>query len=371
MRWTSSKLLQNWCALLFGLAVALAVAEIVLRLYNPFGFRVKGHKIILPTFERLAITNHRIKRLDNKIIHTRNSLGFRGEEPPRNFVDYLTLLFVGGSTTECFYISDHKTWPHLLGERLKKSFNDVWVNNAGLEGHSTFGHNILMQDFIVRLKPKVVVFLVGVNDIGYGNAQPQPICLRDLSNTKSEVLSLMINLQNHLRTIKMKIGDWPLNLADSEEIEIPPKQQADIIQRHRWQYLDGYQQRLTRLIETAQQEHMVPVLITQPILVGFGIDGITGRDLAKVKLENFAGQAIPYSNGELSWKIMELYNDVTRKVAIEKGVFLIDLAVKMPKDSRYFYDAVHFTNEGAERVSYIVKQDLTPFLKQHFPKYAD
>lgn len=55
---------------------------------------------------------------------------------------YLTIISVGGSTTECFYISDDKTWTHILGMKLKSVFTRVWINNAGLDGHSTFGHII-------------------------------------------------------------------------------------------------------------------------------------------------------------------------------------------------------------------------------------
>jgi len=35
-------------------------------------------------------------------------------------------------------------------------------------------------------------------------------------------------------------------------------------------------------------------------------------------------------------------------------VFLIDLAHKMPKSSAYFYDFIHFTEEGAEMVAEIM-----------------
>ena len=75
---------------------------------------------------------------------------------PKTFEDYLTIIAVGGSTTECFLIADGQDWPAILGEKLKKSFNLVWINNAGLDGHSTFGHNVLMKDYIVKIKPKVV-----------------------------------------------------------------------------------------------------------------------------------------------------------------------------------------------------------------------
>ena len=141
------------------------VTEILLRIYNPFEFRVKGNKINLPVYFNYKIEIKDTKRLNNFVVHTKNSIGFRGEEAPKTFEDYLTIIAVGGSTTECFLIADGQDWPTILGEKLKKSFNLIWINNAGLDGHSTFGHNVLMQDYIVKIKPKVVLFLVGINDL--------------------------------------------------------------------------------------------------------------------------------------------------------------------------------------------------------------
>jgi hypothetical protein len=69
------------------------------------------------------------------------------------------------------------------------------------------------------------------------------------------------------------------------------------------------------------------------------------------------------ANGRLWWKVQELYNDVTRRTAASRGVLLIDAARELPKDSRLFYDFMHFTNEGAARLGDIVASHLGPTLK--------
>jgi len=43
---------------------------------------------------------------------------------------------------------------------------DIWINNAGLDGHSTAGHLVLMREYIALMKPDVVIFLIGLNDVG-------------------------------------------------------------------------------------------------------------------------------------------------------------------------------------------------------------
>ncbi len=140
----------------------------VLRARNPLGFRMQGNTLRLPAnqvYDIRADERSRSDQLDAHIIHTKNSLGFRGPEPPDGFPGWLTLVAVGGSTTECFYLSDGRTWPERLAARLQPEFRQVWVNNAGLDGHSTFGHLLLTRQTLVPLHPKVIQSLVGLNDM--------------------------------------------------------------------------------------------------------------------------------------------------------------------------------------------------------------
>src|SRR4030042_3773233 len=170
LRTRLGNVVKNILVLLISLILVLGICEIILRVYNPLGFRIKGDKIILPVNKK-EIIYHEPGKLDELVIHQKNSLGFRGPEPPPDFADYLTVVAIGGSTTECFELAEDKTWPHVLGEKLKEDFNRLWLNNAGLSGNSTFGNYVLVRDFMVKLKPKVALFLVGVNDIGISGAR--------------------------------------------------------------------------------------------------------------------------------------------------------------------------------------------------------
>ena len=50
------------------------------------------------------------------------------------------------------------------GSLEKLAYELVWLNNAGLDGHSTFGHEILLRSHIIKLKPDMIIFLTGIND---------------------------------------------------------------------------------------------------------------------------------------------------------------------------------------------------------------
>lgn len=96
--------------------------------------------------------------------------------------------------------------------------------------------------------------------------------------------------------------------------------------------------------------------------MGEGIDPLTGVNLETVKLTS------NQTNGKLFWQILELYNNITKQTYKETNIYNIDLANVLPKDSRYFYDVLHYTNEGAEKVAEIIHGEL----KNHFDlKYKD
>ena len=166
---------KNFSLILLSLIFALSICEITLRFYNPFGFRIKGDNIVLPVNKTEILHHGKCTKIDALVVHHNNSLGFKGPEPPQDFADWLTVVAVGGSTTECLEIAADKTWPHQLGVKLQHDFNKLWLNNAGFCGHSTYGHYILMHNFIAKLKPKVAVFLIGINEVGSaipGNSTP-------------------------------------------------------------------------------------------------------------------------------------------------------------------------------------------------------
>ena len=111
-----------------------------------------------------------------------------------------------------------------------------------------------------------------------------------------------------------------------------------------------------------QQRDDQPVLVTQPTLYGPGTDPVTGVNLSTVKL----GDDL---NGGLMFKVVDLYNDVTRRVAQKDGVLLIDLARELPRNSAYYYDYLHYTEPGAAEVAGIVDRHLAPFLAARYPSF--
>ena len=120
--------------------------------------------------------------------------------------------------------------PICLGQQLDRDFPKLWINNAGLDGATTYRHLILMEDYVVHLKPKVVLFLVGINDVGVGylDYRPRPGFggwIRSLTN-RSEVYSLGLNLYRYFIVQRRGLLHREVDLKKEGTLEVPEEIQA-------------------------------------------------------------------------------------------------------------------------------------------------
>ena len=352
------KLLKISSYLFFLLITVFFLCEIILRIWNPFEFRQGDNEVILPRNRKMIFTNSTIPGIGKKIIHTKNSLGFRGPEPPKNINDVTSIIAVGGSTTECFYISDSMCWTNLLSNHLNKGSGKIWINNAGYQGHSTYGNFILINDYIRHLHPDYVLLMEGMNEVNRTDIKDDESILSSNNKTStwgwikrnSSVVSVIINIQRKLFADRLGVTDHYFDPAAMGSLTLPDNF-IDSSIRKQQPLVDAYSKRLQRIIDTCIAANIRPILITQPVLYGQEKDCLTGTDLSTVKITKGY-------NGKLFWLLLELYNNKTRQIAKEKDIPLIDLATEMPKCSRYFYDVCHFTNQGSMKVADIISRHM-------------
>lgn len=354
-------MIKNFKALLFGLFVALLLCEIILRIYNPFSNFTKHGRLILPANQKTVFENKWIKQLDPQIHYSRNSLGFRGPEPPDSISKLNSIICIGGSTTECRFLSDSTTWPFLLGEKLKDSIPNVWVNNGGIDGHSTFGHLLLLKEYIIKLKPKYVLLLTGVNDvetekpesfdlmnenkIHFTSARQFFKSVLNKTETGSTVFQLYAIKAAYKKGLIHKEVDFK-TLPDTTLTASYIQQELD----HQKIYLTGYQKRLQEIITICKTNGIHPVLLTQPSLYGAYVDSATGLKM-NTKYYPVDGNI---KNNLLQEQVLEEYNNVIR--SFQNQATVIDLSKLMPKNTVYYYDFIHFNKEGALKVAEILAQ---------------
>ena len=360
------KILYGFALLVF----TLIVAEILLQIYDPFPSSIVGDKIILtPNYNKVFRNKVLNQAMDSMIIYKRNSIGFRGDEPPRPFGSALSIVAIGGSTTECMFISEGKTWEDVLQKKLRIKFPALWINNAGFSGHSTFGHIILLHDYIGALKPHICLFLVGANDLGRSDLRANDSdfsltrqkWLLDLAKRSKLVNAMLTITRNHLAKEKTVADNYAFSLTKNIPLQLYDSVIQNAVDAESL-LLRNYDSRLKELIRLCRLNNIEPVFITQPSLVGEGIDSLTGVNLATYRLNDT-------TNGKQYWKRLELYNNETIKVAKASNTFVIDLAHELPKSSIYFYDMSHFNIPGCEKVAELVAESLDPYLQQKYPEY--
>ncbi len=285
----------------------------------------------------------------------------------KDFADRYSIFVVGGSATECLLLSDGEDWPTVLLKKLQPTFPLLWMNNAGIDGASSYGHILLLQQHLIRLKPKMIIFMLGINDInrvdmnGFDNLTSinnAPFFVR--AAEYSELWSTVLNLY---RSKKAKdkslthnsisaIIDGKTAMSDMDMHQLKFKlQTADV------QLMTAYKKRLLMLIELCRKNQINPVFVTQPCIAGNAIDSTTGKNLGDI-------QVTSTMNGNQFWKLLQAYNRVTIETANQELCFVIDAASTFPKSREMYYDLMHFRKEGAKAFADTVYTHLQPYLLQ-------
>lgn len=332
-------------SIIIGCLIAFVLCEFILRIYNPFQSRIRGQEIILKShFKKQISITPQVNGLNSNIIYSTNELGFRGETKPKDWEQKTTIITVGGSTTECSLLDDDSTWPQQLFKMMQKANSKVWVNNAGIDGCSSFGHIILMRDYIVKLKPKYVVFLVGINDVAKSNFNQEDGFLINRKESwfrsllkQSELITTISNVYNALKSHQAHVahGSSPydykqndFNLMDSIQ-RLKNEQTMPAL-------LTAYQSRIETLIQMCKRNGIQAIFVTQP-----KFDDVNAY----------------------SWKVMQSYNAALKSTCLLQHVPCIDLANQLEKDPSYYYDQIHFTNKGARKVASVLNPQLLQIIK--------
>ena len=343
-----------WTVFIVGLITVL-MGELALRIYNPIYVPIRADQIQLPinrTFKQVNLNN---KDVDRERVNSYNSIGLRGPEFPLNANEYTKIFTVGGSTTACVTLTDGKTWPDLVLKQLHQRLGgNIWLNNAGMDGHSTFGHRILLASHLAKYRPN---YMVSRRDDlnGYDSGlMLQGQSLRNRVIATSELLSTAQTLYRGYRAHDMGLNHAvDHDLKTIQKIQMTAEDTSIYLREHRERHAPAYERRLRDLVERTISYGAVPVLVTQPAMFGRGVDPASGIVFDDLTYD------IPGLSSSVVWDALEMYNDVTRGIAAEFRVPIVDAAKEMPKDSSLYFDWIHYSNKGAVKMADIVSGELS------------
>ncbi len=280
--------------------------------------------------------------------YTTNELGIRGGPMPAT-AGVTRLLCIGASTTECTYLDDEETWPHLLMVDLDRgSGHRTWVGGLGISGYTTFEH----LDFLrhaPRLPVDGAVFLVGVNDFvralnGSLELGPRPLWRRSALLSAALEAGRRVTLRHLLYEVEDETG------AHVEDRRQRRRQagRADALP-DLGQALNDYGERVAALAGECRRRRLRCLFLTQPVLWR---QDLAGRALDSLWMGEDAGgrflQPGPLRQG------MDRYNATLLAQCSRLGLECVDLAPAMSGREELFFDDCHFTEAGAREVARLV-----------------
>jgi len=272
----------------------------------------------------------------------------------------VSIVFLGGSTTECMYVRPESRFPHLAARMLGAALGvEVDGINAGLSGNNSMHALVLLLGKVVPLRPDFVVLMEAANDLGtlsaHGSYWVREGSLRLVEEERRSVgeagrmlaRALLPYTSRQLAMAWKSVrGLWrtqPARAAGTASAGANAQAKA---------MADAYESSLRSFVRVARAWGITPVLMTQVV-----VEPRSERERQDAFLapERLAGVV---QRPEVLASVHDRFNAIVREVARSEGAILVDLAAARSWAFGDVYDALHFTDRGSERVAEIVAAAL-------------
>jgi hypothetical protein len=326
-----------------------------------------GNWIFGPDYRELNLPRNTVRVFDveglyaggGTITYSRDAHGFR--EPYDDILD-IDVLTLGGSTTNQLYVDDDKTWHAVMRNAFKAAGKDVSIVNAGVDGQSSRGHIAVFERWfplIEGLKARYILAYVGINDVALEYADqyddmrsPDPVRrLAAWAKNKSAVYDLY-------KTIKGMLAARDAHVVHASEprrgLTWEKWRRRDLDSNVSDQYrvpLAAYEKRLHRLAAAIEAFGSKPVFVTQPS-ADYRIQGDwyllpTGPQQSAIQSRFLQ---------------LDAFNRLTMQVCLELDAICIDLANELVFEDDDFYDRIHNTDSGTEKIGRYLFRAMQPYL---------
>ena len=289
---------------------------------------------------------------------TTDEHGFRVN--PR--VDYrakhgLRVFTIGGSTTADIFLDDESTWSHLLQQGIAGRGKSAAVINAGVSGLRAANHLATLK-VVARLEPDLVIFLLGANDwikhIKGRFEEPELNFWKSVSLVNSalgRVLDGTVISPLRRRITGRTLSDRAHVVDGLEGLIFQQRSlQRPVTRTFRpTEVAADYAATLHEISRLCKENRLTCLFMTQP----HAYSEATPADLQS----HFwmTPVAATYTlDFESMAHIASLYNEFLKSFAAQEGHPLCDLAAGIEPLPRFFFDDVHFTDEGARRIADLV-----------------
>lgn len=277
------------------------------------------------------------------------------EEPDK------TIVFLGGSTTECQYMDEQNRFPYLVGVLLEQK-TGLKINsyNSGNSGNDSLHSLNILLNKVLPLRPHIVVMTHNINDLGvlmhyksywHNNPTRSTIIIDSgksapVINFKTAATDIFVILKNllvphlygELVTKKLNTG-CAFEFGHDKKLTLEKKY-----------ILDEFGMNLQTFIYICKARKIMPVLMTQQ-------NRITAVD-DESSLEVFKPLMDMGIDPKAYKEVYNSMNDVIREIGKINDITVIDLDREIPHADEYMYDMVHFNDKGSIFASEIIAENL-------------
>lgn len=294
-----------------------------------------------------------------------NRWGFRGDDLEQAKADDVFRIFVfGGSTVYCGTVPFEQTHCRVMEQRLREAYPQfrIEVQNLGADWHTTEHDIIKLLFFAQDFSPDLVISFHGINDLAR-SLSPDMLAEGPYWSDYRHYLGATASLATHGRKLPWFVagvaGHWCSDLRfDQIRIHGPEGQGLNGMRTYfvpkaypvdvtRWRSLPAFERNMRDFVAIARAKGIHVLLGTQPSLYRDDLTKEEQQLLLFPLSHHFRGER-PSLRSMIEG--LRLFNDSTRRTAAELAVDLVDLERRMPKQTEYLYDDVHFTKAGNELI---------------------
>lgn len=260
-----------------------------------------------------------------------------------------TVVFLGGSTTECNVVQEDLRFPALVSRLLTKQGLKVNTLNIARSGNTLHDVLNILLNHVIEDRPDIAVVMEASNDIGvlqkvksYQSRMGSPVSILEFAKWSLQIASSELylaalvregasastSIEQFLRTEPKK--DW--------RHDPPPIEQSSV---------NLYRQRLKAFVHFCRSFDIQPVLMTQP----------------------FSGSTNSLTPNWVDRTPQDQFNSIIRMVGEAEGVPVIDLVSYLQeqvpewnKPMEIFYDAIHVTDKGSQVYAQHIAERLLPLI---------
>lgn len=290
----------------------------------------------LPRNQSTQVTAQGLYPGGGEFTYRRNRFGFRGDDFDPRRIQVMTL---GGSTTNQLYLPEEQTWQAALARSLAEQGKDVAIANAGIDGTTTIGHIQALERWFPNVpgfKPKFVIAYVGINDANLAGTAIDRFgysSVWKMLKQKSAILRAWAVVSGILQARKAKLNHRAVDFSQATWTDQPKK--PDFRPDPQAQPAE-YKKRVIEMARLIHELGAVPIFVTQ--MRGDWRDG-KGLDAPDEEL-----------NGVDQHRLLSAINRATLAACSEQGYLCLDAAQELVVGPGDFYDYVHMTPEGAEKL---------------------